>query len=198
MFASHPSEQEYKDLSSLQSNRQFFSQGWGPQNTLCMMLPPSSPGLELNSRSWGMGTQGRVWNLRLLPAGGRWGSSALGWGILSLLPLGKSQGGEGASGALLPRGLRSEQQGAPRVQPSRAIGSLLPENKSEVWGLLWNLGGDEMVGHERYELKSVFGSEMVQKHVPPTPRDKVTRFPLPWPISLGQRSWVEVIVAPPR
>lgn len=88
-----------------------------------------------------MGTQGRVWNLRLLPAGGRWGSSALGWGILSLLPLGKSQGGEGASGAQLPRGLRSEQQGAPRVQPSRAIGSLLPEDKSEA-GVFFGIWGE--------------------------------------------------------
>lgn len=30
-----------------------------------------------------------------------------------------------------------------RVPPnSRAIGSLLPEDKSEIWGFLWNLGGD--------------------------------------------------------
>lgn len=86
-----------------------------------------------------MGAQGRVWTLRLLPAGGRrWGSSASGWGIPSLLPLGNRQGEEGA---LLPGGLRSEQQGTPNTYPSRTIEILLPEDNLEVWGLLGDLGG---------------------------------------------------------
>lgn len=49
------------------------------------------------------------------------------------------------SGALLPGGLRSEQQDTPNTYPSRTIGILLPEDNPEVWGLLWDLGesGDD-------------------------------------------------------
>lgn len=87
-----------------------------------------------------MGAQGRVWTLRLLPAGGkRWGS--LGLGNPFPLVFGEQTGWGGVSGALLPGGLRSEQQGTPNTDPSRTIGILLPEDNSEVWDLLWDFGG---------------------------------------------------------
>lgn len=155
-------------------------------------------------RNWGSGAQGSVWTLGLLPAGRKgWGSSAWGWGIPSLPPLGNRQGGEGASGSLPPGGLRSEQQGTPSAHPSKAIGSLLSEDKSEDWSLLWDVGGvwrwwdmrGMMQGHS---LRSPWGQRLCRNRTPLGPHD----IRLPGFHCHGWFLWVrghglEVIVEPP-
>lgn len=50
-------------------------------------------------------------------------------------------GEQSEEGALLPGGLRSEQQGTPNTYPSRTIEILLPEDNLEVWGVWGDLGG---------------------------------------------------------
>ena len=52
----------------------------------------------------------------------------------------KGQGGEWVTEALLPGGLRSEQQDGPNTHPSISSRSYCLR-KNQVWGLLWDLGG---------------------------------------------------------
>lgn len=152
-----------------------------------------------------MGAQGGVWALRLLPAGERrWESSTLGWGILSLPPLGNRVGrGQEGPCRLEGSGL-SSRESSTCIPDLLGIYCLRTNPRSGVFfGILGSgdVGGRQEVWSKVTVLERSPWSERLGRNIlfPSLPHE----IRLPGFLCHGGFLWVrdhglEVIVEPPR